>query len=296
VLGPLILAAIGMDLVIAPSISTGTFGVAPQDAGVASATVTVGQQLGASIGTSLLNTLFAGAVTAYLTALSLAACVPRGLPQAERDDKRKQALNRRRQPLDHAEITAAVSCRDQKPARQPGEDRGHRRAAVDAEDPRLRRRGPGDKYGPDRCHDGAAHREGQVARRRARGRFRSGGDTESRKPSQDQQDARRHADGGQARAGGDLTAAHQQQGHGHYPPIGCRVTSQHAHRLPHRAIRGRLQHVGNQPAPDQGNRRQQGCAYRPARDWPASPQKPRAIGRHWFSDGRSQARAYAISS
>ena len=62
VLGPLILAAIGMGLVIAPSINTGTFGVAPQDAGVASATVTVGQQLGASIGTSLLNTIFAGAV------------------------------------------------------------------------------------------------------------------------------------------------------------------------------------------------------------------------------------------
>jgi hypothetical protein len=35
---------------------------------VASATVTVGQQLGASIGTTLLNTLFAGAVTSYLTA------------------------------------------------------------------------------------------------------------------------------------------------------------------------------------------------------------------------------------
>ena len=68
VLGPLILAAIGVGLVIAPSISTGTFGVAPQDAGVASATVTVGQQLGASIGTSLLNTLFAGAVTSYLAA------------------------------------------------------------------------------------------------------------------------------------------------------------------------------------------------------------------------------------
>jgi MFS family permease len=66
--GPLILAAVGMGLVIAPSISTGTFGVAPQDAGVASATVTVGQQVGASIGTSLLNTLFAGAVASYLTA------------------------------------------------------------------------------------------------------------------------------------------------------------------------------------------------------------------------------------
>ena len=68
VLGPLILAAIGVGLVIAPSISTGTFGVAPQDAGVASATVTVGQQLGASIGTSLLNTIFAGAVASYLAA------------------------------------------------------------------------------------------------------------------------------------------------------------------------------------------------------------------------------------
>jgi hypothetical protein len=54
--------------VIAPSISTGTFGVAPQDAGVASATVNVGQQLGASIGTSLLNTLFTAAVTSYLVA------------------------------------------------------------------------------------------------------------------------------------------------------------------------------------------------------------------------------------
>jgi EmrB/QacA subfamily drug resistance transporter len=68
VLGPLILVALGLGLVIAPSINTGTFGVAPQDAGVASATVTVGQQLGASIGTSLLNTIFAGAVASYLTA------------------------------------------------------------------------------------------------------------------------------------------------------------------------------------------------------------------------------------
>jgi hypothetical protein len=57
-----------MGMVIAPSISTGTFGVAPQDAGVASATVTVGQQLGASIGTSLLNSLFASAVASYLAA------------------------------------------------------------------------------------------------------------------------------------------------------------------------------------------------------------------------------------
>jgi hypothetical protein len=68
VLGPLIVASLGLGLVVAPSISTGTFGVAPQDAGVASATVTVGQQVGSSIGTALLNTLFAASVASYLTA------------------------------------------------------------------------------------------------------------------------------------------------------------------------------------------------------------------------------------
>jgi EmrB/QacA subfamily drug resistance transporter len=73
VLGPVILTGIGLGMVFAPSINTGTFGVAPQDAGVASATVTVGQQLGASIGTSLLNSIFAGAVTAYFAAHAASA-------------------------------------------------------------------------------------------------------------------------------------------------------------------------------------------------------------------------------
>ena len=78
VLGPTILAGIGVGLVIAPVINTGTFGVAPQDAGVASATVTVGQQLGASIGTSLLNTIFAASVASYLaTHLAAARAIGR---------------------------------------------------------------------------------------------------------------------------------------------------------------------------------------------------------------------------
>ena len=58
---------------IAPGINTGTFGVAPQDAGVASATVTVGQMLGGSVGTSLLNTIFASAVASYLASHLAAA-------------------------------------------------------------------------------------------------------------------------------------------------------------------------------------------------------------------------------
>jgi EmrB/QacA subfamily drug resistance transporter len=73
VLGPLILAGVGVGMVIAPAINTGTFGVAPQDAGVAAATVTVGQMLGGSVGTSLLNTIFASAVASYITAHLAAA-------------------------------------------------------------------------------------------------------------------------------------------------------------------------------------------------------------------------------
>jgi len=72
VLGPLILVGISLGMVIAPAINAGTFGVAPQDAGVAAATVTVGQMLGGSVGTSLLNTIFTSAVASY-TSTHLAA-------------------------------------------------------------------------------------------------------------------------------------------------------------------------------------------------------------------------------
>jgi hypothetical protein len=75
VLGPLILAGTGMGLVIASGISTGTFGVAPQDAGAAAATVTVGQMLGGSVGTSLLNTIYTSAVASYAAAHAATARV-----------------------------------------------------------------------------------------------------------------------------------------------------------------------------------------------------------------------------
>jgi EmrB/QacA subfamily drug resistance transporter len=68
VLGPLMVTGLGFGLTMAPSMNTGTFGVPPQDAGVASATLNTGQQIGGSIGTSLLNTIFAGAVAHYVAA------------------------------------------------------------------------------------------------------------------------------------------------------------------------------------------------------------------------------------
>jgi len=76
VLGPLMAIGLGFGFTIAPSMNTGTFGVAPQDAGVAAATRNTRQQIGGSIGTSLLNTIFASAVAHYLTShLSPAALV-----------------------------------------------------------------------------------------------------------------------------------------------------------------------------------------------------------------------------
>ena len=80
VLGPLTAAGLGLGFTIAPSMNTGTFGVAPKDAGVASATLNTGQQIGASIGTALLNTIFATAVAHYLTSHVSPATLVHGHP------------------------------------------------------------------------------------------------------------------------------------------------------------------------------------------------------------------------
>jgi EmrB/QacA subfamily drug resistance transporter len=80
VLGPLLLAGLGFGFTIAPSMNTGTFGVAPQDAGVAAATLNTGQQIGGSIGTSLLNTIFASSVAGYLTSHLTPATLAGGHP------------------------------------------------------------------------------------------------------------------------------------------------------------------------------------------------------------------------
>jgi hypothetical protein len=60
-----LLMSIGLAGVFIPASSTALFGVEPHDAGVASAVLNTSQQIGGSLGTALLNTLFAGAVTSY---------------------------------------------------------------------------------------------------------------------------------------------------------------------------------------------------------------------------------------
>ena len=65
-LGPLVVTGFGSGLIFSAAANTGTFGVAPRDAGIASASVNTGQQLGGAIGTALLNTIAASAAASYL--------------------------------------------------------------------------------------------------------------------------------------------------------------------------------------------------------------------------------------
>jgi EmrB/QacA subfamily drug resistance transporter len=67
VLPSLLLMSIGMAGVFITASSTSLVGIGTHDAGVASALLNTSQQVGGSLGTALLNTLYAGAVTAYLT-------------------------------------------------------------------------------------------------------------------------------------------------------------------------------------------------------------------------------------
>ncbi|MET9530930.1 MULTISPECIES: MFS transporter [unclassified Streptomyces] len=61
-----LMLGLGMGLVFMPVMATATSGVAPQDSGVTSATVNTAQQVGGSIGTSLLNTIATTTTASYL--------------------------------------------------------------------------------------------------------------------------------------------------------------------------------------------------------------------------------------
>jgi MFS family permease len=65
-LGPTMVVGFGIGLLFSASFTTGTSGVAPHEAGAASACISAGQQLGGAIGVALLNTIATSAVTSYL--------------------------------------------------------------------------------------------------------------------------------------------------------------------------------------------------------------------------------------
>jgi MFS family permease len=69
----LILIGLGLGVVFAPCFSLGTSGVSDEDAGVASAAINVSTQIGASIGTALLNTIATAAAASFITAHAVGA-------------------------------------------------------------------------------------------------------------------------------------------------------------------------------------------------------------------------------
>ena len=87
VLPPLLLLGVGLGLIFAPAMSTATAGVEARDAGVASAMVNTAQQVGGSIGTALLSTLFTSAVSSAMgsthpTAATIAGATMHGYTTA----------------------------------------------------------------------------------------------------------------------------------------------------------------------------------------------------------------------
>lgn len=68
VLPSMVLISVGMAGVFVPASSTALVGIDPHDAGAGSALLNTTQQIGGSLGTALLNTLYASAVTGYVAA------------------------------------------------------------------------------------------------------------------------------------------------------------------------------------------------------------------------------------
>ncbi len=68
VLPGLLLTGVGMGCIFAPAFSTATLGVKSADAGIASAMVNTSQQVGGSVGTALLSTIFASSAAGFVSA------------------------------------------------------------------------------------------------------------------------------------------------------------------------------------------------------------------------------------
>jgi hypothetical protein len=75
ILPGLVALGAGLGFVFPPAINTATMGLAQADAGVGSAMVTTSQQIGASVGTAILNTIAASATAHFLVGKAATAQV-----------------------------------------------------------------------------------------------------------------------------------------------------------------------------------------------------------------------------
>jgi EmrB/QacA subfamily drug resistance transporter len=85
ILPGLVIFGAGLGFTFPPALNTATAGLADTDAGVGSAMVTTSQQIGASVGTALLNTISASATASYLvTRTSTAQVLARASVEGDR--------------------------------------------------------------------------------------------------------------------------------------------------------------------------------------------------------------------
>ena len=95
----MLLMTVGLAGVFIPASSTALVGVGHHDAGVASAVLNTSQQIGGSLGTALLNTLFAGAVTATSRTTRRPAPSRRSSPAARAHPRLPRGVLLGRRPL-----------------------------------------------------------------------------------------------------------------------------------------------------------------------------------------------------
>jgi hypothetical protein len=81
----MLVISVGMAGVFIPASSTALVAVSGHDAGIASAVLNTSQQIGGSLGLALLNTLYAGAVTDFMTENALRPVPTKFGPQPPAD-------------------------------------------------------------------------------------------------------------------------------------------------------------------------------------------------------------------
>ena len=178
------------------------------------------------------------------------AAVAPGSPQEDGHDEWPYPLHRRGDPLGQAQITAALGFDDQ-PAQQHSEYGCHSRADAGVEYKRALRRPPGDQRGPS-CRRGRAECGADQVAQSGSGRgLRRCGYPDTAQTCHYQKNTGREPNAGQADGSCQLTAADEEQCAGHDPAVGGALTCQHAHCLPDRTVRGRLQRVADQESDDQ---------------------------------------------
>lgn len=159
ILPALLVMGVGMGNIFAPAIASATYGVEPHDTGVASAMVNTMQQIGGSIGTALLSSIFASAVTAYSAGGQAAHAAARGRGRGARVHRRVLGrgrclrLRRDRGRHDDAQHPRRARVRGGARARNRGRGRAGGRPGVT----RIGARGSLHATSSQRSADWAAH-------------------------------------------------------------------------------------------------------------------------------------------